>query len=565
MQTLDEAVNRWERAKPADSALAAAIAAGCGSSSLLAELLAQRAGSLSEARAWLRPLETPLCDPMAFAGMPAAVERIRQAIARDEPITVFGDYDTDGVTATALLVHALAEAGAHAIKPFFPDREREGYGLTEAALRRCLENYAPRPALLITVDCGISSVTEVDLLRRQQVDVILTDHHTPPKRLPDALAIVNPLLGAPKGATSLCGCAVAFELVRALELEGLSVQSAHYADLTAVASIADVMDLRGETRLLTARGLDLLCRGTGNGGLAALAEAAQLADASSPSERVAFSLVPCINAAGRLASVHDAWRLIGLERREWAAKLVALNQTRRQMEAQQLALAETLPKDSPAGRPFVVGHETFHPGILGVIAARLAERFAVPVAVVQTLPDGGGRGSVRAGALGHAVRALDTVADLLSQYGGHAAAAGFTLRPGAYGDFCRRFPEGFGPAAGAPPLVYDADLDGEPITLSLCRELAKLEPFGKGNPKPRFAKSFRVERLTLVGSEKTHVNLLLAQEGGESLKAVWFGAAERVRAWRPGSLIRALVLPTIDRFRGECPAVQLVDAFLERA
>lgn len=552
----------WRLAPQAEPGLTAAIAQAAGLSPTVAAIVARRTGSLEAARAWLAPESAPLCDPFALGGMRATVERLKRAIAVREPITVFGDYDTDGITATALLTQALLRMGAVA-KPFFPDRATEGYGLTPGAVARCL-TYAPRPTLVVTVDCGITCVDEVAWLRAQGVETLITDHHTPPERLPEAVAIVNPRLSAPPGAEGMCGCATAFTLVRALAEAGVGEAPEDFLDLVAVATVADVMMLTGENRALVARGLRALGAARGNAGLRALMRDLRLpTGAALTAERIAFGLVPCVNAAGRLGRLKDAWALIGLGREAHAKALRAANEERRALERMLAARLEARLPERVEGA-LVLGGEDFHPGVVGIVAARLMERVGVPVALVCRTPDGGGHGSMRAGDGWHAVAALDSVRDLLGHYGGHAAAAGFTLLPGAYDAFCRRLPKAFaGAREETPPPEYDADLAHVPITLALCRELTCLEPCGHGNPRPCFRKGFTLESCRPVGADGTHLSLRLRpDDGGEALKAIWFGAADRAKGWHPGMPLHALFTLDIDTFREPCPSLRLLDVMI---
>ena len=546
----------WVPAPNADPALVADLAAEAGLSPVVAGILARRLGG-DDPRLWLRPEEAPLCDPFAFDGMEAAVERLLRAVVHREPITVFGDYDVDGITATTTLVQALARAGAR-VKPFFPDREAEGYGLTPGSVARCL-TYAPAPTVLVTVDCGITSHDEVADLRARGIDVVVTDHHTPPPTLPPANAIVNPRLSAPPGAESLCGCAVALMLVRALAQRGLDVDPEAFLDLAAVATIADVMPLTGQNRALVARGLRVLSSPAANRGLRALAVCQRLRFPYT-AEGVAFSLVPCINAAGRLGELKTAYAAIGLGHDRCAEQLVEINKRRRAIEHDLLdrILAEA---PAPTGNLLVVGGEDFHVGVLGIVAARLMERVGLPVALVCRTPDGGGHGSMRACGRWNAVEALTTVADLLDHFGGHAQAAGFSLRPGAYEAFAERLPRAFVGTPETPDRVYDADLTHLPVTLALCRELERLEPYGHGNPKPVFRKDFALAAARPVGADKSHLQLSLAPvEGGPALKAIWFGAADRAQGWRPGLPLRAWFTLAVDTFREPVPSLTLLDA-----
>ena len=546
----------WIPAPSADPALAATLAAEAGLSPLVAELLARRLGN-DAPTLWLRPEVAPLCDPFAFDGMEAAVERLLRAIVHHEPITVFGDYDVDGITATATLVQALGSVGA-TVKPFFPDRESEGYGLTPESVARCL-TYSPFPTLIVTVDCGITSRDEIAGLRAQGIDVIVTDHHMPPPELPPANAIVNPRLSAPPGAESLCGCAVALMLVRALAQRGLKVDPDAFLDLAAIATIADVMPLTGQNRVLVAKGLRTLSSPDANRGLRALADCQRL---HSPftAEGVAFSLVPCINAAGRLGELKTAYAAIGLSNTRCATQLVEINKRRRTIEHDLLdAILAGAP--TPSGNLLVVGGEGFHAGVVGIVAARLMERFGCPVALVCRTPDGGGHGSMRACEPWNAVEALTSVADLLDHFGGHAQAAGFSLLPGTYEAFAERLPKAFTGEPLTADRFYDADLTHLPVTLALCRELDRLEPYGNANPKPIFQKDFTLAVARPVGADKSHLQLSLAPiEGGPALKAIWFGAADRAKDWRRGLPLRAWFTLSVDTFREPVPSPTLLDA-----
>ncbi len=554
MEWADE--TNWVEAGPASRVLVEALVAEVGLSPVMAQIVARRTGSVAEAKGWLAPEALPLCDPLAFGGMRKAVVRIRRAITAGEAITVFGDYDTDGITATALLVQALKALGA-VVKPFLPDRMTEGYGLTRAAVERCLAIHDPRPGLLITVDCGIANADEVAWLMEQGVEVVVTDHHTPPERLPPAVAVVNPRVSAPPGAEGLCGCAVAFTVVRALAALGEAIAPERFLDLVAVATIADVMDLRGENRALVARGLRTLGRGQGNAGVRALMDHRRILPETLTAEQIAFGLVPCINAAGRLDQVKVAYRLIGLACPEVAPALVAINESRKAIERQLFErILATLPEPF-TGTALVCGGEDYHPGVMGIVAARLMERVGVPVAVVRRTPEGGGHGSMRACEGWHAVEALERVRDLLDHFGGHAAAAGFTLRPGCYEAFCERLPKAFQGARKAAVQLYEADLSEVPITLALCQELQRLEPVGQGNPKPRFCGTFTVVEARPIGADGSHLLLRVRQSTGGTFKAVWFGAGDRAQALPAGTMIRALFTLEIDRYRAPCPSIRI--------
>ncbi len=554
----------WCAAEDVDKALVAQLCETYHLSPIIAEIMARRVGSVERARDWLYPLEAQLSNPFDLPEMERAVERIRLALQRNEPITVYGDYDTDGITATVTMVRGLQALGASCVKPFFPRRDGEGYGLSEAAINRCLGESGHAPKLLITVDCGITSVEEVRLLTDRGIDVIVTDHHTLPPELPEAIARINPKrLPEEHPAADLCGCATAFMVLRALSTVCPEFDPSAYIDLAAVASIADVMDLRGDNRTLVARGLRHLASSRANRGLQALAMFQKL-PTEPTAEQVAFGLVPCINAAGRLGGdyLKEAYRLLGFERREAAGHLVEANKRRREIER---ALHDTIlamqPTQAEGGHVVIVGGEDFDAGVIGIVAARLMERMGVPVAIIRREADGSAHGSMRSCGAWHAVEALDTVKDLLAHYGGHAQAAGFAILPGAYDDFVKRFPLAFASPPTEQPSIYDCDLAYHPITLAFCQELSRLEPFGHANPKPIFRKGFTLLGLRPCGETRVHVLLdLKPDDEGAPLRAIWFNGAERAQHWQVGSRIQAYFTLSIDTFRQPAPRLCIEDA-----
>ncbi len=533
----------------------------------VATIVALRTSSITEAEQWLRPEQAPLSNPFDLPEMDRAVARILAALKANEPITVYGDYDTDGITATALMVKGLQALGATCVKPFFPDRETEGYGLSKAAIQRCLTACGHTSTLFITVDCGITSVEEVDDLTTRGIEVIVTDHHTLPEVLPAAVANINPRrLPSDHPAAGLCGCATAFMVLMALAHHCQEFDPLAYCDLVAVASIADVMELKGDNRSLVARGLQHLASISANRGLSALASLQKVLPERPTAERVAFSLVPCINAAGRLGKekLKIAYALLGLERSEYASTLKQINEDRREIErALYERILATDPQPSPYGHVAIVGGEGFHPGVIGIVAARLMERMGVPVAIVCRTPDGGGHGSMRSCGNWNAVHALDQVKTLLDHYGGHAQAAGFSLKPGTYEAFVERFPQAFSAPYTEPVSLYDSDLSNLPITLELCRELDILEPFGNGNPKPIFRKGFTLMGMRPCGETRTHLILDLAPDDqGPTLRAIWFGGAEKAQHWSVGRSLQAFFTLGVDTYRLPAPKLSILDAEL---
>lgn len=577
-----------------DPTLIAQIAYEGGLPLEVARILAHRTGSLEEAIRWLRPLEVELADPFSFSDMDKAVDRILHAIKAQEHIVVYGDYDVDGISATVLMLQALEAWGAK-VSPFFPDRFDEGYGLSIAALERCLDIHSKRgaslPTLIVTVDCGITSVKEVAWLTSQKIDVVVTDHHMPLDTLPEAVAIVNPRLQADPRAVEASGCATAFAVVRAIAkrletppcpspktatpLAAMRRDPETYFDLVAVSIISDVMLLTGDNRTLVLRGLRTLTQNNqGNVGLKALLDVLNLRKPSVTlnSERIAFNICPCVNAAGRLGreTLKEAVHLLMLDpstsydqKLKYATALTAINEKRRKVEHDLLEYIDQNYTIIP-GEPLAIcgEDEVFHSGVIGIVAARLMETIQAPVAVIKQTKESG-HGSMRAGEGYNAVEILKHLDDLLDHFGGHAQAAGFTIKAGACEAFCEAFSKACKATQEVPtlsPCVVDADLSMIPITTEMCTALSVLEPYGNGNPRPLFVKRFEVLSKRIVGVNGVHLSLFLRpDDGGPDLKAVWFGGAAHGKQLEVGTSFRAIFSLDLDTYRPDhpCPSVRI--------
>lgn len=524
---------RW-KTETADAAVVDALAARFGLPRPVAGVLGARLAGEAEAERFLDPRLLHLGDPLVFPGIADASERIWTAIRNRDDMVVFGDFDADGVTATALLSGVLTALGGR-VAVFLPDRVQEGYGLTRAALERCLREHPVR--LLLTVDCGISSCDEVALAQARGVDVIVTDHHEPGDRLPEARVVVNPRLGSSPGAEHLCGAGVAFKLAHALVKMGRAAGDAasaaydvrQWLDAVAVATVADVVPLIGENRILVTAGLASLARSP-RLGLQALKSRAGLTGELT-SHHLAFVLGPRINAAGRMRTAWPALRLLAATDRDaaqaLAVELEQLNAERRGVEANLVAEAEAqLRLAAPVGAAVAAG-PGWHVGAIGIVAARLADAWGLPAAVVSLAPDGTGRGSVRGGCGDNVVAALAACADLLVRYGGHPRAAGFQVRAGALDAFrarfcaaCMKLRQGGDPR---PELVVDAWLTAAEIGPGLWQALQRLEPFGEGHARPRWGLRNLVlsSRPTPVGGGGEHLRLSFSA-GGSPIAGVWF-------------------------------------------
>jgi len=540
---------RWRLRGIADDSEAAAIATQLAVPDILARLLTQRGVGLEEAACFLNPrLRDQLPDPAHLKDMDHAVERLVRAIRDGEKIVVYGDYDVDGATSAALLLRFLAAVGAEG-GLYVPDRMREGYGPNAPALLRLKEQGA---GLVITVDCGTTAHDALAAARAAGLDLVVIDHHVAEPLLPSAVAVVNPnRLDQESAHGHLAAVGVAFLLAvaanRALRTAGWyrsrpEPDLLQWLDLVALGTVCDVVPLTGLNRALVAQGLKVAARGA-NPGMAALAAVAQLNGraAAVDAYQLGFVLGPRVNAGGRVGVADLGARLLSTDdpalAAEWAQHLDGYNKERREIEAQTLAAAIELVERQNAASPVLVfaAAEGWHPGVIGIVAARLRERYERPACVVA-LADGIGKGSGRSVpglALGPAVIAARQ-AGLLINGGGHAMAAGFTVaadRLIELRDFLAdRLNDGLDRALLVPELAIDAALSAEAAQGDLLAQLDALAPFGSANPEPRFA--FPMVRAAYVEAVGTgHLRLRIADalgaEGsGGQLNAIAFRVAD---------------------------------------
>jgi single-stranded-DNA-specific exonuclease len=530
---------RWRR-RAGEDRTGLAVAQQWGLPEIVGRLLAARGVTLEQTERFLHPtLRDDLPDPGHLRGMDAAVARLARAIAAGETIAVFGDYDVDGATSAALLQRFLTAVGGR-VRVYIPDRQREGYGPNAPALLRLKSEGA---AVVITVDCGVTAHAPLAAAAEAGLDVIVVDHHIAEPALPAALAIINPNRldeSSPHGMLAAVG--VTFLLVVALnralrEAGWYAARPApdllQWLDLVALGTICDVVPLTGVNRALVAQGLRVLQR-RGNLGLAALADVAALGERLE-CYHAGFILGPRVNAGGRVGEADLGARLLATEdpdeAKGLALRLDALNTERREIEARVLAQAIEQVESDP-GHPLVfVAGEGWHPGVIGIVASRLKERYNRPacvVAVSQGIGKGSGR-SVPGLALGTTVIAARQ-AGLLVNGGGHAMAAGFTVetaRLTALRDFlAERIAAALGESDVKPELGIDGLLAADAATPELVALLERIGPFGAGNSEPRFAlPNLRVLRADIVGGQ--HVRCILGDGGGSArLKAIAFRCIE---------------------------------------
>ena len=534
----------------ADSGAARSLAGALSISPPLASALVQRGFRTPDAAAAvLSPRLSRLVDPNRIPGLPRAVERLRAAARAGEPVLVFGDFDCDGLTATAVMSTALGRLGAK-VAAFVPDRRREGYGFSEAAVTRALAEH-PETRVVVTVDCGIAQEAGCALCCGRGVDVVLTDHHTPPATLPGAYAIVHPKLpGAPAETFDLAGVGVAFKLAHALSrgTDGTRLFAPEeLLPLVALGTVADIVPLTAENRILVAAGLSQINRGA-SPGLQALRAASRLRGPVRASD-LGYRLGPRINAAGRIGDPLDALRLLLASSTRvaepLAQKLDALNAERQELEraATDEALADLAWSLDPDARCAVVAADHWNPGVLGLVAGRLCQRLGLPsIAFLDDPASGTMRGSARCPERDglDLMRILGRCAGEIVQYGGHVAAAGLTIERGradafraAFGAACAEaLPDG----PVRPALAIDGWVEPSRVTREFHSSLQLLEPTGAGNPAPHWA--LRAAELScpplVFGRDGQHRRLLFRREGDVPLETVFFNAGDLPMPWKAG-------------------------------
>jgi single-stranded-DNA-specific exonuclease len=534
----------WHIAAP-DVAAQRLLAEATGQSPLLCQLLLNRGiTDAAMARTFLSPSLHDLPDPFLLHGMQQAVDRLVAALQREEQIAIYGDYDVDGVTATALLITFFRELGVR-VDYHIPERA-QGYGLNADAVHDLAQRGV---RVLITVDCGITAVDEIALARRLGIDTIVTDHHQPPERLPDALALLNP--NQPRCAypnKGLCGVGVVFKLLTALRAAlrqvppfvGRLPNLKRHLDLVTLGTVADVTPLLGENRVIVHHGLHELTR-TRKAGLQALRLVSGRADKPATVGEVGFHLAPRLNASGRLGSAAESVSLLTAENlpdaRRLAERLNAVNQHRRDLQqAIEDAVHDRIARQY-GGRPpaaLVLGDPDWHHGVIGIVAARIAQTYHRPTFLLQI--DGKrARGSGRSIAAFNLYQGLQHCARWLQRFGGHKYAAGLTMEtdllPYLQEDLIRFAEDTLAPADLRPTLAIDAVVRLRDITPTLAADLDGLAPYGPGNPTPVLcARNVQITSPPrLLGAHLQHARFRAVQDG-TSLDVIAFQMAEEVTA-----------------------------------
>ncbi len=496
-------------------------------------------------------------DPFQLKGMAAAVTRLRQAIDRQEAIAVYGDYDVDGVTATTVMVQTLTALGAR-VQAYIPNRFDEGYGLNSEALADLAEQGVK---VVLTVDCGIRSVEEVAYGNRLGLDLIITDHHHVGEAIPPALAAINPKQpGCAYPFKDLAGVGLAYKLVQALltSTEANGLQADNFLDLVALGTVADLAPLYGENRKLVQAGLRQLNQSL-RPGLRVLMEKAGSNRSAITAGTIGFFIGPRLNAAGRLDSALAAYHLLmadtEFEAIHLATQLDLQNRERQRLTLQTVDLArQVILADNALSPLYFIPHTDFNPGVVGLAASRLTEEFYRPILVAERGPEYT-KGSARSIPEFHITEALDECADLLVRYGGHAAAAGFTLS----NENLPAFEERLGQVAQTrlnvadlrPIVTVDAEINLRGVKPELVRDILNLHPFGYGNPTPAFlTRNLTIKQVKPIGQDNAHLRLRL-HDGKQNWSAVAFRQGHWANKLRSGQPLDVVYTLDFNEWNGE--------------
>lgn len=533
---------------------------------VLAKILSGRGMTATDMQAFLYPdYETGLHDPFLLSDMEAAVARIVQAAERHERVVVYGDYDIDGITASAVMIEGLAALGLKATS-YIPDRFEEGYGINQGALEQLV---ARGTALVISVDCGITSVAEAAWARAHGLDVIITDHHAVPEQIPEAIAVINPK--RPDDAypfKDLAGVGVAFKVIQAVQQrtgKPAAGQEKWLLDLVALGTVCDVVTLVDENRVLASYGLKVLRR-TRRVGLRALAAVAGAEMSQLGAYHLGYVLGPRMNAAGRLEHAASSLELVMTHDADRAAEIAreldVLNQQRRTDQDAIYAMADKMAEAYADDPVLVVAHPEWSHGVVGIVASKLAEKWQKPTLVAQVMGERV-KGSARSLGTFDMVEALRAHEGLFEKFGGHFFAAGYTLPLERVEDLRKGLNAHYiaSGASNQPIQVRVTDValgDLAELNEALLELLEMLEPHGSGNPKPRWEiAGLEVGQVATMGRDKTHLRLRLTDGQGRNMAAVGFGLAKRYADVQPGRRVTAVGELNKNEYQGRT-TIQLV-------
>ncbi|MGR3295400.1 MAG: single-stranded-DNA-specific exonuclease RecJ [Candidatus Bathyanammoxibius sp.] len=568
---------RWTY-PPSNEALQASLVASLKISTLLARLLVNRGiDDPASANAFLQPKMTHLSNPLECPEIEKAARRLARAVRNGERIAVYGDYDVDGITSTALLIQFFNLLKANATW-YIPQRIEEGYGLNREAIERLASDAVD---VIVTVDCGITSTVEAQIIRDKGIDLIITDHHEPGSELPEALAVINPKLpGSAQAFREFSGVGLAFKLCWALA-EVLSRQKKVAPEfreflldamgLAALGTIADSVPLVGENRVLAKHGLTALSNST-HPGILALKDISNLAGSVVSSRHVGFRMGPRLNAAGRLWTATFSLELLTTRHADKAKRLAwqleQYNRERQRIQGEMLDSSREKIKneiDLDSTRVIVLGCESWHPGVVGIVASRLVDEYHRP-AVMIAIREGVGHGSARSVPGFHLPAALEASSDKLISFGGHSQAAGLKIRMEEMEDFRSLINTyaaiGMKEVYLQPALHTDGPLHLKEISLSRVRELELLLPHGEGNPEPVFiAEGLRVvgQPSRVGGLSGRHLSLHLRQ-GDVALRGIGFSMGDLLaQVEQHSGQVSIAFTPMVSKWRGESVELEIKD------
>ena len=537
----------------------------------IAQVLTARGITEESYPSFIAPQLSGLSDPFLLPGISDAAERIWHAIANGENILIFGDYDTDGVTSTAILIKTLSENGAK-VDYFLPHRFEDGYGFSVDSLEKITETF--NPSLIITVDCGINGVETTEAATEKGIDIIITDHHEPAEELPKALAVINPKLhNNINGLNVLAGVGVAFKLChgfikygRQHGLGGNSTDLKKILDLVALGTVADIVPLLGENRVLVNTGLKVLATQV-RPGIRALCEATKIQDTITPTH-IAFNLAPRLNAAGRFGSPNEALNLLKtdniIEAYKIAEELDSYNILRKDKEneiyEEAITQIETNKSDEGLQGAALVAGKDWHQGVIGIVASRLARDYFRP-SIVLSIEGDIASGSGRSIGNISLIDLLNDTSEYLLQYGGHPLAAGLSLEtskiPEFFNAFNRTLKKYATPEFFVPTIDFDGLVELDALDRDFFMHLKKLEPFGCGNREPLF----RINRLTpqhTARAAEKHTRGTLIDQNNNAIKFIAFN--QDITTLPTSEYWDVLATPQINVYRGiESHQLQIID------
>jgi single-stranded-DNA-specific exonuclease len=525
--------HRWRIAEAPDTAVVAHLAKEINVPEPIAKILVNRGiDSYDAAKAYFRPSMDLLHDPFLMDGMHLATTRIIDALQRNERILIFGDYDVDGTNGAAMLYMFLREVGGN-VRFYIPDRIKEGYGISRAGIEKA---HADGVSIFLAIDCGITAVDQVEYARSLGLDVIICDHHEPGETLPNAYAVLDPIKpNDPYPFKYLCGCGVGFKLIHGLALRiGKESSLPSYLDFVTLATTADIVSLAGENRVFVKMGLELI-NTSPRPGIKALIEGAGLNVGRITTGQVVFALAPRINAVGRLGDAMRAVRLLTStdpkEASELAQVLEEENRNRRKIDEETFGEAQRLAEslfDIEADAAIILHQEHWHPGVIGIVASRMVEKYYKPSIMMATV-DGVAKGSARSVSGFDIYRALKMCEDKLIQFGGHKYAAGLTVDIARLDEFRDAFnavvKELMTDEMKTPEIRVDTEIGLSEVTPRFIRILKEFAPFGPSNMRPTFlARNLEVQGQPRIAG-KNHLRFKVKQNG-TLFDAIGFGLGD---------------------------------------